>query len=178
MISDAGIYEENQGMERIPDDNPQEIRKSPEVKLPLKERVEFYKNYEQNRENNVRKRKHRRVRELLASLNSLSEGLFAAIKVAELHISVLQDLHSAFLTSYRKKTEDNEKGYPLRQNPFHKNIAPIPILSENSEQIWPDTLDAIDEVIRERKGFIKKVKGLVENMDIRRKIVQFPHTNI
>ena len=173
MISDAGIYEENQGMERIPDDNPQKRTQSPEMKLPQPERFELYEKNEQYRQNSVRKRKHRRVRELLASLNRLSEELFAAIKVAELQMAVLQDLHSVFLISYRKKNGDNEKGYPLRQNSFHKNIAPIPILSENSEQIWPNALDTIGEVVRERKVFIKKIKGLVENMDIRRKIVQF-----
>ena len=36
---------------------------------------------------------------------------------------------------------------------------------------YPRCLDTIDEVVPERKSFIKKVKELVENMDIRRKIV-------
>ena len=108
---------------------------------------------------------------LLTSLNRLSASLFAAIGVAERQIAVLQDLHSLFLTSYRTKIKDYEKEYSLRQNPFYKNIAPIPILPENSEQIWPKTLDAIDEVVQERKCFVKKVRALVENMDIRRKIV-------
>jgi len=75
------------------------------------------------------------------------------------------------LTSYRTKAKDYERGYPLRKNPFHRNVAPIPILSENPEQIWPNTLDTIDEVVRERKSFIKKVRELVDNLDIRRKIV-------
>lgn len=48
---------------------------------------------------------------------------------------------------------------------------PIPILSENPEQIWPKTLDTVDEVVRERKSFIKRVRELVENMEVRRKIV-------
>ena len=132
---------------------------------------------ERARQNNDRKRKHMRARQLLASLNTLSEAFFAAINVAERQIAVLQDLHSVFLTNYRKKTEDNKKGYPLQQNPFYKNIAPIPILSENSEQIGQNTLETIDEVVRKRKIFIKRVKVLVENMDIRRKIVQSPHEN-
>ena len=115
--------------------------------------------------------KQRKVRELLTNLNRLSANFFAAISVAERQIAVLQDLYSVFLTSYRTKTKDYERGYPLRRNPFHRNVVPIPILSENPEQIWPDTLDTIDEVVRERKSFIWKVKELVENMDIRRKIV-------
>ncbi|PUU79839.1 hypothetical protein B9Z19DRAFT_1124528 [Tuber borchii] len=157
MISDAKTYEDNQGMEEIGDDNPQNRRQSSEE--------------ERTRQNNVRKSKQRRVRELLASLNSLSAGLFATISVAQRQIAVLQDIHSVFFTSYRTKTKEYEKGYPLRRNPFHRNVAPIPILSENPEQIWPNTLDTVDEVIRERKSFIKKLKELVENMDIRRKIL-------
>ena len=131
MVSDAEVYQDNQGMER----------------------------------------KLERVRDLLATLNKLSADFFAAISVVERQIAVLQDIHSVFLTSYRTKTKDYERGYPLRRNPFHKNIAPIPILWENPEQIWPNTLDTIDEVVRERKSFINKVERLVGNMDIRRKIV-------
>ncbi|PUU80824.1 hypothetical protein B9Z19DRAFT_682159 [Tuber borchii] len=116
------------------------------------------------------KREQDRIQDLLTSLDVLAASSFAAISVAERQIVVLQDLHSVFLTSYRTKSKDYEKGYPLRQNPFHRNILTIPILSENPQQIWPNTLDTIDEVVRERKYFIKKVKGLVENMDIRRKI--------
>jgi len=115
------------------------------------------------------KRKQERVRDLLAFLNRLSAALFAAISVTERQISVLQDIHSVFLTSYRTKAKDGKKG--LRRNPFHRNVATIPILSENTEQIWPNTLETIDEVVRERKSFITKIKELVENMDIRRKIV-------
>ena len=117
------------------------------------------------------KRKQKRVQDLLTSLNRLSASLSAAIDVVERQISVLQDLHGLFLSSCRTKIKDYEKGYSLRQNPFYKNIAPIPILSENSEQIWPNTLDAIDEVVQERKCFVKNVRALVENMDIRRKMV-------
>ena len=131
MISDAEIYEDDQGM----------------------------------------KRKHKRVQDLLTSLNRLSASLFAAIGVVERQIAVLQDLHSLFLTSCRTKIKDYEKGYSLRQNPFYKNIDPILILSENSEQIWPNTMGAIDEVVQERKCFVEKVRALVENMDIRSKIV-------
>ena len=91
--------------------------------------------------------------------------------MVERQIAVLQDLHNVFATSYRTRAKEYEKGRPLRGNPFHKNVAPIPILSENSEQIWPYALDTIDEVIRERKSFINKVKDLVERMDMRRQIV-------
>lgn len=62
------------------------------------------------------------------SLSGLSAALFAATTVAEWQIAVLQDLRTVFLTSYRTKTSDYEKGYPLRWNPFYKNIIPIPIL--------------------------------------------------
>ena len=117
------------------------------------------------------KRKQKRVQDLLTSLNRLSVSLFAAIGVVERQIAILQDLHGLFLTSCRTKIKDYEKGYSLRQNSFYNNIAPIPILSENSEQIWPNTLDAVDEVVQERKFFVKKVRALAENMDIRRKIV-------
>jgi len=171
MISDAETHEDNQGIERIPDDYPPSLSQSLEMTFTEEERSQWNEDYERARQNNARKRKQRRVRELLASLNSLSADLFAAISVAERQIAVLRDLHSVFSMSYRTKTKDYERGYPLRRNPFHRNVAAIPILSENSEQIWPNTLDTIDEVVRERKCFIKKVKELVENMDIRRKIV-------
>ena len=134
--------------------------------------------YGTDQEDAVRERKQERILELLTSLNQLSASLFAAISVAERQIAILHDLHSLFSTSCRTKTKDHDKGYPLRQNPFYKNIAPIPILSENSEQTWQNTLDTIDEVVLERTFFIKSVKELIENMDIRRKIVQFPHLNL
>jgi len=167
MISDAEAYEDNQGMEGIPDDSPSKLSQSQELMLTGEKTVE----HERARQDNVRKRKQRRVRKLLASLNGLSADLFATISVAERQIAVLQDLHSVFATSYRTKTRGSGKGYPSRRNPFYQNVAPIPILSENPEQIWPDTLDTIDEVVQERKSFIQKVKELVENMDVRRKIV-------
>ena len=119
------------------------------------------------------KRKQDRIQDLLTSLDVLATSLFAAISVAERQIVVLQDLHSVFSTSYRTKAKDYEKGYPLRRNPFYKNIVPIPILLENPQQIWPNTLETIEEVVRERESFIRKIRGLVENMDIRRKIVYF-----
>ena len=171
MISDAEKYEDDQGMMRIPDDEPLELKLPPGVELTEEERSGWEVETNRARQNKIQKRKQKRVRELLTALNSLSADLFAALNVAERQIAVLQDLHSVFLTSYRTKTKDYEKGYPLRRNPFHKNIVTIPILSENPEQIWPNTLDTIDEVVRERESFIKKVKELVENMDIRRKIV-------
>ena len=116
-------------------------------------------------------RKQKRVRDLLRSLNRLSEGLFATIRVAERQITVLDDLHRVFLTCYQTKAKDYEKGHPLRRNPLHKDTITIPIFSGDPEQIWPNALDTVDEVVRERKCFIKKVEKLVENMDVRRKIV-------
>ena len=123
------------------------------------------------------KRKQDRIQDLLTSLDVLAAGFFAAISVAERQIVVLKDLHSVFLTSYRTKLRCYEEGYPLRRNPFYNNIVRIPILCENLEQILPDTLETIDEVVRERECFIRKIKGLVENMDIRRKIVYFSYLN-
>ena len=110
------------------------------------------------------------MRNLLASLNRLSASLFASIRVAERQITVLRDIHSIFSISYRRKARDREEIYPLRQNPF-QNIALTPISLGNAEQIWPDTLDTIDEVIRERKFFIEKIKMLVESMEISKDIV-------
>jgi len=129
----------------------------------------------QVKEEGVVREKCWRLKDLIASLNRLSASFLAAISVAERQIAVLQDLHDLFLTSCRTKFKGYEKGYELGENPLYKNIAPIPILSENSEQILPNTLDAIDEIVRQRECFIKKVKELVENMDTRRKIVKFPH---
>ncbi|PUU79595.1 hypothetical protein B9Z19DRAFT_1081323 [Tuber borchii] len=112
----------------------------------------------------------RGLRDLLASLNRLSAGLFASIMVAERQITILQDIQSIFSISYRRKTRDRKEIYPLRQNPF-QNIALAPISLGNPEQIWPDTLDTIDEVIRERKRLIEKIKMLVENMGISKEIL-------
>ncbi|PUU82973.1 hypothetical protein B9Z19DRAFT_1190028, partial [Tuber borchii] len=92
------------------------------------------------------KRKQKRVQGLLTSLNRLSASFC------------------------RTKIKDYEKRYSLRQNPFYKNFAPIPILLENSEQIWLNTLDSIDLVARKRKCFHLKIEALVENMKIERKI--------
>ncbi|KAG0128935.1 hypothetical protein HOY82DRAFT_522130 [Tuber indicum] len=150
IISDATTYEHNQGMEEDLAD------------AQLEREV---------REERVRQRKQKRVRDLLTALNRLSAALFAAISVAERQIAILRNIHSIFLTSYRTKPKDYERGYPLRQNPFYKNVIPIPILSKHPEQIWPNTLDTIDEVVRDRKSFLEKIKRLVENMDIRRKIL-------
>ena len=169
-MSDAKIYEHDQGMKRTPADEPQELG-SPDPAFTGEERSQWNENYYRARQTKIQKRKQQRVRDLLTALNKVSADLFATISVAKRQIAVLQDLHSVFLTSYRTKTKEYEKGYPLRWNPFHRNAATIPILSENPEQIWPNTLDTINEVVREREFFIKEVKELVENMDIRRKIV-------
>jgi len=144
MISDAGTYEDNQGMERTPKDDPSNLEPSLEINLVEEEKLRRYQDYERTRQRKIRERKQKRVRELLTSLNMLSAALFAALSVTERQISILQDIHS---------------------------VVQIPTLSENLEQISPKTLDTIDEVVRERKSFIEKVRGLVENMDIRRKIV-------
>jgi len=170
MILDAEIYEDDQGMKRIPDDVPLQIELPPGT-LNGEEEPKWEDDYQRARQNGIREKKQCRVRWLLTALGSLSVDLFAAISVAERQIAVLQDLHGLFLTSCRTKIKDYEKRYPLPQNRFYKNIAPIPILSENSEQIWLNTLDTIDQVVRGRKCFIKQVKELVGNMEMRRKIV-------
>jgi len=123
------------------------------------------------------KRRQDTVGDIITSINNLTADLFAAISVVERQIAVLQDLHAVLLSSYRTKYKAYEKGYPLRPNPFHRNIASIPVLSENPEQIWPHTLDTIDEVVRERKSFIEKIKELVENTEIRRKSVKPSYLN-
>jgi len=165
MMSNPKAYERDQWVAGIPDDP------RPELTVPTEGEISPGERIDRARVNSPWKKKQMEVRFLLTSLNSLSATLFAAISVAERQVAVLQDLHSVFLTSYRTKAKDGEKGYPLRQNPFFKNVALIPILSDNSQQIWPNTLDTIDEVVRERKSFIMKVKGLVENMEVRREIV-------
>jgi len=170
MISDTKICRGDQGMKGIPNGGPLRLNFQLRATLTKEEEPVWKADYDRARRNKVQKGKEKRVQDLLTALNRLSANLFAAISVAERQIAVLQDLHSVFSTSYRT-TKEYEKGYRLRQNPFHKNIATIPILSGGSEQIWPNALDTIDGVARVRKRFIKKVKGLVENMDIRRKIV-------
>lgn len=107
----------------------------------------------------------------LASLNILSEELFAATSIAERQIAILHDLHTVYSTIYRAKSTDPEKGYPLRQSPFIKDIALTPILSEYPEQVWPNILDTIDEVVLERKSFIGKIKELLKSVETRRYIV-------
>jgi len=175
MISDAETYEDNQGMRGIPSDEPHREEPQPEelqlgVILAEEDRQRREEEDERARQNNVRKRKQRRVRELLASLNRLSASLFATVSVAERQVAVLQDLRSLFLTSYRTKAKDHEKEYPLRQNPL-MSISPTPIASENPEQMWLNTLDTVDVVVRGRKCFTKKINVLVENMEVRREIV-------
>jgi len=170
MISDAKIYENNQGMKKIPEDYPQGLDKPIGITLTEEENLKWDKVYEQVLQKRVQRRKQRRVRDLLTFLNWFSASLFAAISVAERQVAVLQDLHALFTTRGQTKTKDHERRYPLRQNPF-LDITPIPILSKNLEQIWASDLTTINEVVQERKFFIKKVKELIENMDIRRKIV-------
>ena len=169
MISDAKIYADNQGMKGIPDDSPPPIYQYRERGLTWEEQLIREKDHEQDRQNKVWKRKQSRIRDLIAALRRLSANLLAVISVAERQIAVLQNLHDLFSPHSRTNIKGNEKGYPPRENPFYKNIAPI--ISESSEQILPNIIDAIDEVVRERKCFIKKVQELVENMDIQRKIV-------
>jgi len=170
LISDAKIYEDGQGTKRIPDE-PLQVELPLRATIPGEEESRWEEKYRRARQNRIQKRKQLRVQRLLTAFNSLSADLFAAISVAERQISVLQDLRYPFSISGQTKTKDYEKEYTLPQNRFDKKVALIPILSENPEHIWPNTLDTIDEVVRGRKLFIKKVKKLAENMDIRRKIV-------
>jgi len=127
--------------------------------------------YERVRQNTVRKRKQARIRHLLTFLNELSASVFAAIGVAERQVAVLQDLHTLFPTSSRAGAGYREKEFPLCQNLLHKKISPIPIVSENPEQMWQNALDTIEEVLRERNSFIKRINVLVENMEVRGEIV-------
>jgi len=113
--------------------------------------------------------KQRNIR-TIALFNRLAAILFAAIRTAERQIAVIQDLHTIFLTSFLK-TRDHEQRYPLHQNTFCKDVALIPILLEYSEQAWPNSLQSIDEAIRERKSFIKEIKELVRISDSKGKIV-------
>ncbi|PUU82940.1 hypothetical protein B9Z19DRAFT_1190008 [Tuber borchii] len=108
---------------------------------------------------------------LLTAINTLSANLFATISVTERQVAVLQDLHGVFSTGHQTKIEGGKKEYQLLHNPFFKDIAQAPVLSGYPERVWPNILGTIDEVVRERKSFIKKIKGLVENVDIRRKIL-------
>jgi len=113
----------------------------------------------------------KRAQALLTTFNSLSGDFLATLSVVERQVAVLQDLRRVFSTGDPTKAKNSENEYKLRQNPFFKYIALAPILSEYPERVWPNILGTIDEVVRERKSFTKKIKGLVENMDIRRKIV-------
>lgn len=76
MISDAKNYEDDQGVERILSDNPPNLRQSLEMGLTEDERIEWNEDCGRARQNNVRTRKQKRVRELLASLDMLSVGFF------------------------------------------------------------------------------------------------------
>jgi len=171
MISDAKTYEDNQGMRGIPSNEPQGEELQQGDILAEEDRQRQKEEDERARQNSVRKRKQKKVLELLTSFNRLSAGLFATISVAERQVAILQDLRSLFLTSYRMKDKDIEREYPLRQNPLLMSISPAPV-SEYPEQMWLNTLDTIDEVVRGRKCFTKKINMLVENMEVRREIVQ------
>jgi len=46
MISDAETYEENQGIERSPDDNPPNLRQSLEMAPTKEQKFEWNENYE------------------------------------------------------------------------------------------------------------------------------------
>ena len=158
MISDGKTYQDNQELMGITAD---QLRQLSLVMI-------FTKDYEKPQRKFIRKIKQRSVRNI-ASINRLSAGLSAAIKVAERQIALLQNLHTVFLTSYRTKTKDREKRYPPQKTHFW--TGPIPVLSEYPEQAWQNILDAIDEVVRERKSFIREIKELVGMLDIKRKIV-------
>jgi len=171
IISDAQTYHDNQGMKRTPDDAPVQLRPWLEMVHSEEEILQWDKVYERVRQNTVRKRKQERIRDLLTSLNELSASLFAAISVAERQVAILHDLHSLFLTSSRTKTKYRGGENPLLQSLLQKNISPIPMVSENPEQTWQNTLDTIDEVVGERESLIKRINVLVENMEVRREIV-------
>ncbi|KAG0128938.1 hypothetical protein HOY82DRAFT_621333, partial [Tuber indicum] len=156
IISDATTFEGNLGMEEDAAD----------VQLPA--RVSPNESDLYSARENLWKRKQAKVRDLLTSLNTLSTALFGAINVAERQIEVLQDIRNLFSTSHLRKVRSYEQ---IGQNSFHKAIAPIPFPPGKTEQVIPGTLEAIDEVVRERKSFIKKLKGLVENLDLRGKIL-------
>ena len=158
MISDTKIYKGDQGMKAMLNGGPLRLNLPLRATLTKEEEPTWKADYDRAQRNSVQKKKQKRVQDFLTTLNRLSANLFAAISVAERQIAVLQDLHSVFSTSHRT-TKEYERRYRLRQTPFYKNIATIPILSGDSEQIWPNALETIDEVVRVRKCFIKKVKG-------------------
>ena len=164
MISDAKTYEDNRKIKGAHDHKPRGV----DLWMKI---LGLSKDLKRVQENKVKKLKQRRVRDLIAYINRLSAALFAAISVGERQTLVLQDLHKMFSTSYRTKTKDHEKRCPPRRNPSCERVARIPIFSGYPEQAWRNILDTIDEMIQERKSFIQKIKELVENMDIQRKIV-------
>ncbi|KAG0633173.1 hypothetical protein HOY80DRAFT_1141617 [Tuber brumale] len=160
LIPGAKTHDDNQGTAGTPADG-----QSP-AGVSWTERVVKYA-----REENVRKGEQSRLRDLLTSLNRLSAASLAAICVAERQIVVLQDIHNLFSASCRAKVRESDQRYRSRQNPFYKTSVPIPILSENPEQIFPATLDTIDEMVHGRKSFILKIRELADNVDIRRKML-------
>ncbi|PWW79097.1 hypothetical protein C7212DRAFT_153698 [Tuber magnatum] len=108
-------------------------------------------------------------RALLTSLNRHSAALFSVIMVAERQIELLHDLHRVFSTIYPARTQDHGGNQSPKNRPY-QNIFPRPILLESPGEIQSNSLDTIDELIRERILFIKKIKVLVKNIDNRRSI--------
>ncbi|RPB03057.1 hypothetical protein L873DRAFT_1787208 [Choiromyces venosus 120613-1] len=127
MISDAKTYEDNQGMKVDLIDNLQKLKPTLPMgtSLTQQEALRWKQDYEPARQNNVQKRKQKRVRDFLTSLNRLSAGLLAAISMSERQLAVLQDLNSVLSTSFRTKTKDYEKRYPLSE-PFLQEYYPDP----------------------------------------------------
>jgi len=162
-MSDGESHEGNQEMEMVPADYRQQREPIPRV-LSLSaqegEREGQYggrENHEEARQTSVQKRKQGSIQELFASLNGLSAGLFAATSVAERQVTLLDELRSVFSTSC---------GNPE----YLRNASLIPILSEYPVQV-ATILKTIEELIREREAFIRKVKSLMEYMEIKRYIV-------
>jgi len=157
MMSNGEEYEGNQEMRIIPTDDPQQEELVPGVVPSARVQQGGLEGYEGARQNTIQKRKQRSVEDLFASLSGLSAGLFAATSVVEKQLAVLEDLRGVFSTGSRK-------------TPYLRNAALIPILSEYPEQVSRIS-ETIGELLLERKSFIKKLKNLVEYMEIRRYIV-------
>ncbi|PUU82954.1 hypothetical protein B9Z19DRAFT_1190015 [Tuber borchii] len=173
MISDAKTYEDNQGMERIPDHEPQLRGFWRRLPSSLMKKQKSSYPYERARQNRVHKCKQRRVRDLLTSLNSLSAALFAAIAVAERQTVVLLDLRKMLLASCQTEatSKNHEERYPPHRSPSYKRVPGILTPLKYPEQEWRNILGTINEMVQERKSFIQKIKELVENMDIRGEIL-------
>ncbi|PUU79841.1 hypothetical protein B9Z19DRAFT_1063916 [Tuber borchii] len=173
VILDEKTSEDNKVMKGTPASELHQLELPLGVALTEKQEPKGDEDCKRAQQDKVQKRKQRRVRDLLISLNRLSASLFAAISVAERQVAVLQDLHSVLLTGYLPIHKSPEKRYPLRRNRLYKNtsIDLTPVLPEHNDQARVNILDAIDGVAQERECFIKKIKDLVENMGVRRKIL-------